>query len=138
MAEIYDYLNVATRDYAYNLDVMGYCKMLAEENDETDQDVRLMDDGSDETISFSDVPIVYFDLDLSITPPAIADIVFDLYYDPTKANRRAKSFGLIHQDGHIYVVKFASRLRREWQAGIDGLRPLGTVRFRAIGVITDA
>lgn len=139
MAEMYDYLNVATPDYDYTLDVMGYCRMLAEENDMADQDVRLMDDGSDETISFSDVPIVYFDLDLSITPPAIADTIFDLYFDSDKANRRARSFRLLHKDGHRYVVKFASPLRREWQAALTGiLQPIGTVRFRVIGVVTDA
>lgn len=136
MAELYDYLTTVTPDYDYTLNAIGYCRNLDEEG-WFDQTVREFDGGNEEVVTASSSPYGNFELDLSIASAAIADIIIDLYYDVAKAKGFARSFKLLHKDGHTYVVKFRSKIRRRW--GSDSpLRPLGTIILKIIGKVADA
>lgn len=134
---MYNHLSAVTPDYNYTLDIKAGSKALRDRAQAGYQTMRRFDDGTDETVSFLNVPQYYVSVDSTVLTVANAAVVFDLFSDPAKANRMARSFKLAHKDGHTYVVKFASDIERQWQADQGQLHPMGDILFRVIGRIND-
>lgn len=139
--EMYDYLNGTTPDYNYTLDTtlqssaIGMYRVIVETGFRN-QIIFLGDDASDVVIEFDSNPIFYVEMGWEGLDASDAGTVFDLYFDPTKANRRAKSFKWNHpEDGHTYVVRFDMNLERSIDP-ITGIHRLPNIKFKVLGYPT--
>ena len=116
--EMYDVLSTVSPDYsATTLNVTP--QTLLTETVEKTQSIHEFDDNSDRVTSADDTSIFYVTLGWPTgISKANAYTIMDLYTDATKANAKARSFYWYHpEDGHTYVVKFRSALKRNWKAG---------------------
>jgi len=137
--EIYDFVSTVTPDYAAFLAVAPQ-KILTEVM-EKNQEIHLFDDGTERVISLDDDAIIYMVLEWSRgIPEGDAGRIMDFYLDSSKANAMARSFKFTHpEDGHIYVVKFRSKLQRSWAEGLAGAGylPVSQIKLKVIGRIAD-
>lgn len=133
---MYDYLSTVTPDYTYALAVTS--NRIIQEDGLKNQVIRLMDDGSEERVSFSSTPIFYVELQWENISESDSGTIFDWYFDAAKANARARSFKWTHLDGHSYVCRFDSELKREYREEAQSLRSLPPVRLKVLGRIADA
>lgn len=118
--EIWDYVSAATPDYNATLEVTP--QRVATDGGEKDQMVHQGDDGSEEIIAFTTDPIFYITLLWDKLSEADAGTIFDFYFDTGKGNGMARSFKWSHVDDHIYTVRFATPLARQWKpANIHGI-----------------
>ena len=133
VATMYDYLNVLAADVDQTLDIRPH-KILYEDGD-ANQVVHMGDDNSEERISFSDDSIFVVAMQWTYLSPADSGTIFDLYHDTAKANKMENSFKWEHPlDGHIYVVRFASSLRRFLERPIK--HGFKEIRLKFLGYIS--
>jgi hypothetical protein len=114
---MYDYLSTATPDYNSTMNVSP--QEIVAEALVKNQIIHYFDDGSDRVIGLDDDPI--FEVTLGWgkgISESDAGTILDFYADANKANGMARSFKWDHPtDGHSYVVRFKSALKRNWDYG---------------------
>ena len=103
---MHNHLSSIGADYEALLAVSPVGKVVPEQGDILDQEVDVMDDGDEERISFSTDPVFLLLLPLERLTGSEVDAVMIMYFDPTRANARERSFLYLHSDGYTYVVKF--------------------------------
>lgn len=131
--EIYDYFpGTGSADISDTLSLSPN-EAIAEEGD-INVVTHEYDDGSESAVVLSSSPVVYlvFRWD-KITASEAGDIV-NLYLNTSKAIGRAKSFKLDHYDGHTYIVKFKSTIKRDFGKYVHKV----SVRFKVIDRVNDA
>ena len=131
--EPWDYLSEVVPDYATTtLDIKRDVKIT--EEGEKNQVVHIGDDGSEETISFSDDSIFYANITWDKLKEEEAGTICDFYHDSAKANGWARSFKWIHYgektDQHTYTVKFRSKIPRDLTGIIHGIK---NIKLRILG-----
>lgn len=136
-AELYDYLSVVTPDYDTFLSVLAPKSMF--EETEKNQVIHDFDDGSERVVTLGSEPISYIKLIFTDgISKSDAGTILDFYHDVSKANGFARSFKYAHTDGHTYVVKFRTKISRDWNLlSILGLLPVKELRLKIIGVVAD-
>jgi len=113
MADMATFLDSAEPDYADEVLSIKPHEVLHIEDSEN-QIIDRFDDNSDETYAYSDTVEWRVFLKWENLSSANHDTIFGLYYDPVKANKKARSFLWEHPtDGNTYVVKFTSKLERQ-------------------------
>lgn len=135
--EIADYLSVVTPDYDYLLDVVAPFSVI--ELVEKNQVTHIFDDGSERVLTLSVTPIAQLTLQFTEgVTESDAGIIMDFFLDTNKANGYARSFKYYYpQDGHIYVVKFKSKLsRRRTLISTLGYVPVDEVVLKIIGIVS--
>jgi hypothetical protein len=139
----YDYLDPVTPDVssftlgegAYEINPQG----IFYDGGGKTQEVHLGDDGSEERIDLGDdEAIFYFILQWEALEANESGVIYDIYFDPAKANAKANSFKFAHpdpDDGHTYVVRFDCDLERARQS--YDVYGIFNIRLRILGVIED-
>jgi len=132
---MYDYLSTITPDSTatFSLACQG---ILIEECPCDEMVINKGYGSSEEVIILSSVKMYYVTIQYNAISRSDSGIIFDLYNDPAKANKIARSFKWQHPtDGHTYVVKFRGNLSRFKQnAEIYGF---STMQLMVIGRIAD-
>lgn len=132
--EPYDYLSTVSADVDVTLNLTPH-QVIVEEPDFI-QEIKLGDDGSEKRIGFSSTSIWYVEVPYKRLRASDAGTLLDLWADTAKAQGRLNSFKLDYGDGHTYVVRFDSNVRRELQTA--GWFGFGTIRMRMLGKIVDS
>lgn len=126
------YLSELAADYTATELNIAPDDVMVEEPDDS-QIVHEYDDGTDDVIDLADQ---YFFVNLSWVRISEADsnTIYDMYHDPAKAKRRARSFYWTHPDeGNTYTVKFASKVSRESYGQYPNRYSFMSVRLKVIG-----
>jgi len=136
-AEMYDYLDEVTPDYiGVTLDIQH--NNMTMERGSINQVVHISDGADEVAVSLDTKPIFYVTCPYEVLNEANVGTIFDLYYDPVKANARGNSFQWDHPtDGHTYTVKFAMDLDREVRLNKLSFG-LGSVVLKVLGYVADA
>ncbi len=134
--EMYDYLSNVTPDYNATLDVTP--QRTLPEDISWHQIVQEADDRTEQVLTLGG-PFFDIRLEWAGITPADSGTIMDFYSDPNKAKGFARSFKWDHpKDGHTYVVKFRSRLRRVYTTNMPGHHRVDALDLRVIGRIPDA
>lgn len=132
-AEIYDYVSTITPDYNAAIGILPQGEIT--EESAKSQVIHYGVDQSEERISFGTTSTFYININWNQLSEANSGTIMDWYNDPAKANGTQRSFKYAWGDGHVYVVRFDSKLPRSGNAmsrlGIKG------VRFKILGRISD-
>lgn len=138
--EIYDYVSTVVPDYSTTALSVNPQKVLVEDV-EKNQEVHGFDDGSERVINYDDDFVFHVSLQWGTgISEADAGTILDFFADTSKGNGFARSFKWDHpEDGHTYVVKFRSKLRRRYKAGAAtaGYRGVDELKLKVIGRIAD-
>lgn len=132
--EMYDKLSTIASDVDQTLSIS--IQGTLSETGNFKQEIKQGDDGSEERISLASSSIFF--VSFSFMSLSLSDMgtIFDLYFDPAKANGMVNSFKWSsRQDGHTYVVRFDCEFIRT-QLGIRMGSP--EIRLRVLGRIADA
>ena len=133
--EMYDYLTTIAADVDVTLSVRPW-RVLPEDGEKR-QEIIYGSDGSEEVISQSDSSIFHVSLQWTKVSTSDSGTIFDIFHDQAKANGFKKSFKWSYpKDGHTYVVKFRTALRRSWSA--SQYQEISEVKLRVLGRIADA
>jgi hypothetical protein len=135
--EIYDYLSAVTPDYSTTVLEVSPQRILVEEAS-WKQNIFETDDRSEQVITLGGP---FFDVTLEW--PAISEsdagTIFDFFNDTNKGRGFARSFQWSHpKDGHVYVVKFRSVLKRTYSAEQPSSMKIDSVGLRVVGRINDS
>lgn len=136
--EMYDYLSAVTPDYsATTLNIA--CQVELIETGQFSQEVHEGDDTSEEVVSFSITPIYFVELQWPTSNAANTGTIFDFFSDTAKGYGYSRSFKWAHpSDGHTYVVKFRSKIRRTYRPAATDILGISTIMLKVIGRINDA
>ncbi|NJB67492.1 hypothetical protein GGQ74_001132 [Desulfobaculum xiamenense] len=128
-----DYLPTVTPDYSGTTLTLNPQEVLPETAGKNIA-VHLSDGGSEQRVIINDDPVVFVALRWDVLDEADAAMIMDFWMDKGKANGAAYSFPWRHPtDGHTYVVRFDSDIRRDIRtAGIYGI---AEIRLRVLGVL---
>lgn len=133
---MYDYLAAATPDYATETLAIRPHRILYEEGGKP-QVVHEADDATIAVVSLSAKRVFFVRLQWDALLPAAAGTIFDLFHNAAKANQYARTFKWEHPlDGHVYVVRFASPLRRGYDATRPGRHSFDELRLRVEGYVS--
>lgn len=130
--EIYDYLSTVSADVDVTLSIS--CQVEIVETGYKDQVIHMSANGSPERKGFSEDAIAIFRIQYNVLSASDAGTIFDIYHDSAKANAFENSFKFNHPDGHTYVVKFSTRLPREFLPTHHGYKEIDLI---VIGRIAD-
>lgn len=132
--EIYDYVSIAVPDNSTTLSVTP--QSIIQELGSKNVEIHEGDDGSEERIILSSTSVFY--VTLSWTNKSESDIgtVLNYYHNAAAGNGMSESFLWEHPtDGHTYVVRFASDVRRDIMMG--NFFGITNVRLKILGRIAD-
>jgi len=134
--EMYDYLSAESPDYSTTTLTVNPQRVLVEESSWA-QTVQEADDRTEQVLSLGG-PFFDVTLEWAVITEADAGTIFDFFNDTAKGKGFARSFKWAHPvDGHTYVVRFRSPLRRAYSADMPSYREVDAVDLRVIGRIDD-
>lgn len=134
--EMYDYLSTVSPDYNATLGVTPQNVLV--EDSSWNQNVQETDDRTEQVLTLGGP---FFDVRLEWTAITAADAgtIFDFFNDTSKGKGFARSFKWDHPlDGHTYVVRFRSKLKRTYSTAMPGYQQVDAIDLRVIGRIADA
>jgi hypothetical protein len=135
--EMYDYLSTVTPDYSATTLSVSPQNVLTE-TVSWKQNVQEADDGTEQVLSLGG-PFFNVQLQWDVISDSDAGTVFDFFSDSAKGKGFAQSFKWTHPtDGHTYVVKFRSNLKRVFTTSMVDWRKIDAVDLKVIGRIADA
>lgn len=132
--EPYDYIDVAVPDNDVTLSVTMQGTIT--ENSTKNQVPHVGDDGSVEVVTLADASIFYISVPWKKLTSSDAGTIMDFWHSSAKGHGRAKTFKLVHSDGHTYVVRFWSDLSRSLYAA-KGRHGVPDIVFKIEGRIAD-
>jgi hypothetical protein len=137
--EMYDYLPTISPDVSsFTLGVAPYAIVpqgLLPERGVMNQEIHTADDDSEERISFSSAPTFTVPIALETLTESEAGVLYEIYYDPDKANGIEQTFPWLYPDGHTYVARFDCDLERIRKAA--GIYGFADITMRILGRIAD-
>lgn len=133
--EMYDYVSTVTPDYDSTLNVTPQNVLV--EGASWAQNVQETDDRTEQVLTLGG-PFFDVHLEWTVISEADAGTIFDFYNDIGKGKGFARSFKWAHpKDGHTYVVKFRSVLKRTYAVAMPGYQKVDSVTLRVIGRVAD-
>lgn len=119
-----DYLPYGRADYGATVLAIRPRELFIEDG-EKNVTLNEGDDGSVESISHAERPWFYVEFDPRWLPKADADLLWELYFNPVKANGTARSFYWRHpEDGAVYVARFTGKLSRQFRGSFRNFQPV--------------
>jgi len=131
---MYNYLSSVEPDYSTTtLDIK--CKVELIETGGFSQEIHEADDTSEEIVTYSNTPIFIVELQWPYTSESDTGTIIDFFYDTAKGFGFSRSFKWEHPtDGHIYVVRFRSKMSRKLAYTLGGaLYHINTIQLKVIG-----
>jgi hypothetical protein len=108
-----DYLSTGTADYTATALTIAPKRIMIESG-RLRQDQTDYDDGTTQTVTFSNTPSFIVRLQFPALSKSDAETIWDFYLDANKAKGMARSIKWYHPiDKIYYVVKFANDITRE-------------------------
>ena len=130
-SEMWDFLSVVTPDYGtITLDVSPQ-GVLVEDGDKNVV-IHESEDSTEERILLATAPVFYVNFPWNGLSESDAGTVHEFYFNASKASGRSRSFKWQHKDGHIYVVRFDTSLKRSMLKS-SGPFAYSDIRLKVLG-----